>query len=105
MPPAAATRKSGAPFLGVKRITSPFQLPGAERVASQSVRAGPPDASIALSLPPATNARERPSGDQNGPEAPSVPDRLRCLAIERTHPQQHTSSRVWRDKRQAPAVR
>src|SRR6185369_17282892 len=40
---------------------------------SQIVSTGPPAASILLSFPSAKKARERPSGDQNGAAAPSVP--------------------------------
>src|SRR3972149_10268247 len=40
---------------------------------SQMLKGGPPVASIFFNLPPAKNAIERLSGDQNGDKAPCVP--------------------------------
>src|SRR5947209_7689695 len=69
VPPAAETRARGDALPGVNRITlSGFHDPCNDCVegTSHSVSAGPPDASILLSLPPAMNATNRLSGDQNG---------------------------------------
>ena len=88
VPPAAATRESPLPLAGVNRITSPRpQDPAKDVFVSLSEMAGPPDASIFLSLPPAENAMKRLSGDQNGPPAPSVPARgwAARSASARTH--------------------
>src|ERR1700722_14458989 len=41
--------------------------------ASVTEETGPPATGIILSFPSAKNPRERPSGDQNGNVAPSVP--------------------------------
>src|SRR5262245_12608615 len=88
VPPAAGTRESARKASDVKRITSPRpQEPGKLVFVSQSEMAGPPDASIFLSLPPAENAMKRLSGDQKGPAAPSVfaSGWAERLASSRTH--------------------
>jgi hypothetical protein len=61
--------------LGEKTITpSRFQVPPrATTPTSQSVRTGPPLASILFSLPSAKKPMLRPSGDQKGMLAPEVP--------------------------------
>src|SRR5262245_61519158 len=88
VPPAADTRESVEPYVGVKRIVSSrLQLPGRGIAASQIGTGGPPDASILFSFPPAMNASALLSGDQNGAVAPSVPA-SGCavrLSMERTH--------------------
>src|SRR5215831_12517854 len=45
---------------------------------SASVTGGPPATAIFFKFPPATNPTNLPSGDQNGYEAPSVPESLRA---------------------------
>ena len=58
----------------VKRITSSwFQVPPRPAVASARICGVPPLVSTFLSLPVAKNPMNRPSGDQNGNDAPSVP--------------------------------
>src|SRR5262245_18685831 len=88
VPPAADTRESVEPYVGVKRIVSSrLQLPGRGIAASQIGTGGPPDTSILFSFPPAMKASALLSGDQNGAVAPSVPV-SGCavrLSIERTH--------------------
>src|SRR5439155_23311474 len=54
---------------------SGFQAPPRPPAALQSTWGTPPVVSIFLSLPPAKNAMNRLSGDQNGNDAPSVPGR------------------------------
>src|SRR5215467_326886 len=44
---------------------------------------GPPELSVFFSFPPAKNAMKRPSGDQNGWRAPSVPGRGRAASESR----------------------
>ena len=53
---------------------------------SASVTGGPPATAIFFKFPPAMNPTDRPSGDQNGNVAPSVPESLRasCEASDRT---------------------
>ncbi len=66
---------------------SGLQFPPCPQGASASVRGGPAAASIVLSLPPAKNPMDLPSGDQNGNLALSVPTRG-CAVREfrdRTH--------------------
>src|ERR1700732_1848599 len=59
---------------GAKMITpSRFQLPPRPNGASQSVLAVPPSRLIFFSFPSAKKPSERPSGDQKGKVAPSVP--------------------------------
>src|SRR5258707_15284966 len=77
--PDAETRCTTSPIfpLGVKRMTpSLFQLPPRPDGASHRVCIGPPAISSLFSFPSAKNARDRPSGDQNGKLAPSVLARL-----------------------------
>src|SRR3989442_14547336 len=75
-PPESETLKIVSERNGAKRITpSGDQLPPLPPGASAMVCAGPPPASIFLSLPPAKNATKRLSGDQNGNAASSVPAR------------------------------
>ena len=49
--------------------------------ASDNVTTGPPAMSILLSASCAKKAMERPSGDQNGYEAPSVPCKSRDVSV------------------------
>src|SRR6266481_215956 len=87
-PPEAETRWMGELTLGAKRmVPSRFQVPPRPSAASQSVRAGPPEGSMILSLPPAKNPTNRPSGDQKGYLAPLVPARgcARSESIGRIH--------------------
>src|SRR2546426_4339847 len=67
-PPAAGTRYSGLSVVGENRIVVPsgLQSPPRPTVASESVWAGPPPASIRFSLSDVKKASERLSGDQNG---------------------------------------
>src|SRR5438876_10465739 len=74
MPPDDSTRWREPASLGEKTITpSGLQLPPCPRGASASVSAGPPEASIVLSLPLAKNPMYLLSGDQNGNLGFSVP--------------------------------
>jgi hypothetical protein len=74
VPPVADTRTIGERVLGANRIVpSAPQLPPTPTSASHKVCTGPPAASTRFSIPPAKKASERPSGDQNGCRAPSVP--------------------------------
>src|SRR5579863_4407103 len=50
-----------------------LQLPPRELGAAARDEMGPPLAAIFISLPPAKKPMKRPSGDQNGCEAPEVP--------------------------------
>ena len=73
-PPPAATRQMPRLGAGVKRMTpSRFQLPPRPSGASASTCGAPPVVSTVLSLPPAKNPTDRPSADQNGNAASSVP--------------------------------
>src|ERR1700676_320853 len=64
------------PSCGPKRmIPRSFQLPPVGKGASQSVTTGPPVAWTVFNLPSAKNPIDRPSADQNGSCAPSVPAR------------------------------
>src|SRR5436309_11949403 len=64
---------------GAKMIVpSSLQDPPRPMEASQRVCAGPPCASIFLSLASEKKPRERLSGDQKGKEAPSVPSNGRA---------------------------
>ena len=73
-PPSSATRNRAPLIFGAKTITpSRFHVPPRGVAASHRVCAGPPARAIFLSLPCAKNPRFRPSGDQNGNVAPSVP--------------------------------
>src|SRR5712691_10993908 len=45
---------------------------------SASVTGEPPATATLFKFPPATNPTNRPSGDQNGAEAPSVPESIRA---------------------------
>src|SRR6516162_68894 len=88
LPPAAETRKMGTLIPGVNRITPPrFHVPPRPPGASQIVSGGPLEASIFFSFPAAKNPMTRPSGDQKGKPAPSVPSRDRAFieSTGRTH--------------------
>ena len=78
--------------------------PSAPFGASQIVCGGPPAMSTFFSLPPAKNARNRLSGDQNGRSTPSVPGSGRASSdIERADPDQPLAVAVG-GKRDLPAV-
>src|SRR5215813_7559815 len=82
-PPSAATRKTGPPRLGEKRIISEIpQLPPRPSWASQIMRIGPPSAATAFSLLSLKNAISFPSGDQKGALLPLVPG-ISCTSRER----------------------
>src|SRR5262245_53928111 len=81
-PPDAGTRYNVVPLSGAKMITpSRFQAPPAPLPASHRGCGGPPETSLVRSLPPAKNAMERLSGDQNGFVALSVPGKG-CIVSE-----------------------
>src|SRR5262245_51659264 len=61
--------------------SGPHDPPRISLAAAQTTIGGPPDASIFLSSPPAKNARERLSGDQNGEDASSVPRSTRGAKV------------------------
>jgi hypothetical protein len=73
---ATDTEKCGRFPRGELHRISPFRLQAPCQGASVSTRsrAAPAAASIRFKRDWATNARERPSGDQNGCTAPSVPE-------------------------------
>ena len=77
--PSAATNR-----MTLSRLHVPVERVPAR---SDSVNTGPPEASTRLSLPSAMNAMCRPSADQNGLLASSVPASGRALALSsgRTH--------------------
>src|SRR6266542_6997188 len=54
-----------------------FHVPPPASRASQSTSGAPPDASTLFSFPSAKKPSLRPSGDQKGQQAPSVPERGR----------------------------
>src|SRR5579859_6098368 len=73
-PPAALTRKSGEFAAGRNRIVpSGAHAASSAHELSASVCRFPPFNSTVFNLPPAKNPSERPSADQNGFAAPSVP--------------------------------
>src|SRR5580704_3097832 len=73
-PPNSETRYIPECEAGAKMMTPrAFQSPPRPKGASASATAGPPSSLIFFNLPSAKNPIERPSGDQNGKEAPSVP--------------------------------
>src|ERR1700720_3334236 len=62
--------------LGTKMmLPSLLQLPPTGKGASQSVKTGPPRALTVFNLPSAKKPTDRPSGDQKGCDARSVPTR------------------------------
>src|SRR5215472_4812493 len=72
LPPASETRSSLLSF-AVNRITpSRLQVPGVGPTSAK-VSIGPPDKATFFSLPPEENPINRPSGDQKGNVAFSVP--------------------------------
>src|SRR6202023_755269 len=88
MPPADETRMSEPRPDGENTMMpSRFQVPPRPFRAMHTVWAGPPEASILLSVPAAKKPRYRLSGDQNGNEASSVPasGSARMLLRWRTH--------------------
>src|SRR5215203_3364230 len=84
VPPVLGTLKIAVPKNGAKRIVP--LLPHVPKCSisgtSHSGTAGPPERSIRFSLPPAKNARDRPSGDQKTDDAPSVPGTTRASSSE-----------------------
>jgi len=89
VPPAAEIRNIVIPS-APKRISLPVpQVPPRESGALQSATGAPPLPSIRHSFPFATNPMERPSGDQNGKYAPSVPDNSTASSL--------SSERIQRD--------
>src|SRR5215469_622959 len=77
VPPLAGISYNGDKKEGVNRMIPPeLQAPPLSIGASQSICSPLPSDSIRLSFPPAKNPIERPSGDQKGSAAPSVPARI-----------------------------
>src|SRR5262245_1670170 len=84
VPPLAGTRMIGSLARPSNRMMSLVpQVPSAPVGASQMTLDGPPPTLTFLSFPPAMNARNRLSGDQNGRKlAPSLPGRGRASSEE-----------------------
>src|SRR5262245_65067360 len=94
-PPPADTRISGPVTLGANTMTpSAFHVPPLPLVAAVSVCGAPPPRSNRLSAPGAKKPTERPSGDQKGAVAPSVPGKGCAVAVdsERNHRRDDLSS-------------
>ncbi len=88
MPPDAETRKSGETDAGLNRmVPSGAHAAGCGEELSASICRFPPLNSTVFNLPLAKNPSERPSGDQKGAAAPSVPGMtVASLALsERVH--------------------
>src|SRR6266850_7720359 len=90
-PPEADKRNIPLNTLGEKRIVpSAFQAPPRPLGASASTSTNPPERSAFLSFPFAKNPMDRPSDDQKGWVAPSVPGtavcpRLPTSCVQRTY--------------------
>src|SRR3954467_4425409 len=84
IPPALETLKMASPTPDAKRIVpSLLHVPYSEITGtSHTVTAAPLGRSIRFNLPPAKNARDRPSGDQKTDRAPSVPGTTRASRLE-----------------------
>src|ERR1700691_3462066 len=88
LPPAAEIRNNGEPGTGRNRMVpsgAPADASGAELSANACTF--PPFSSTVFNFPPAKNPSKRPSGDQKGDAAPSVPGMaVASLALsERVH--------------------
>src|SRR5450432_694176 len=87
--PSAFTRQITLPASGEQMITFLLpQLPPRAASTFASACGGPPDAATFCNLPLAKNAMLRPSGDQNGKLAPSVP----CNRVMSGEPMRCTQS-------------
>src|ERR1700734_2226170 len=88
LPPAAEIRNSGEPDTGRNRmVPSGAHADALGEELSAKVCTFPPFSSTVFNFPPAKNPSERPSGDQKGEAAPSVPGMaLASLALsQRVH--------------------
>src|SRR5689334_8253163 len=75
-----------------KIVPSSPQEPPCGLGASASTLAAPPSRSIRFNVLAAKNASDRPSGDQNGSEAPSVPGKNRDRSDRNSRTQSRESS-------------
>ena len=79
VPPADGTRSSVLPSLLVLLLGRKVMVPSSDQLpprpfgASHSVTAAPPLTAIFFNFPLAKKATHCPSGEKNGPNAPSVP--------------------------------
>src|SRR3954469_16294121 len=87
VPPDADTAYKAPLIYGAKTIVSPLHVPPRPFGASQITREPCAPGSVRFNFPPAKNASERPSADQKGHPAPSVPGRSceSSASIGRSH--------------------
>src|SRR6266545_3960164 len=85
-----------------------FQVPPLPSPASQRASAGPPAASIFFNFPEAKKPIDRPSGDQNGYDASSVPGSARGASSSKERTQRRVlpeASRAEKDRRRPSGER